>query len=52
MFRFADDEKREVVTDCDHVARLKVSSVNPRAFAEHGAIMAASVPTLSIHPWN
>jgi hypothetical protein len=33
----------EVVTNCDHLANLKFSSVNPNAFTEHGAIMAASV---------
>ena len=33
----------EVVTNCDHLARLKFSPVLPRAFTEHGAIMAATV---------
>ena len=33
----------KVVTDCDHLQRLKFSRVNPTAFTEHGAIMAASV---------
>ena len=32
-----------MVTNCDHLANLKFSPVNPRAFTEHGAIMAASV---------
>ncbi len=36
-------EKSEVVTICDHLARLKFSPVAPRAFTEHGAIMAANV---------
>jgi len=33
----------EVVTNCDHLENLKFSPVNPYAFTEHGAIMAASV---------
>jgi len=33
----------EVVTNCDHLARLKFSPVLPRAFTEHGAIMAATL---------
>ena len=37
------EEKAEVVTDCDHLLRLKFSPVLPRAFTEHGAIMAANV---------
>jgi len=32
-----------VVTNCDHLEKLKYSPVCPRAFTEHGAIMAASV---------
>jgi hypothetical protein len=36
-------EKGEVVANCDHLQRLKFSSVLPYAFTEHGAIMAASV---------
>ena len=43
MFRLTKEEKQEVVTNCDHLQKLKFSSVNPRAFTEHGAIMAASV---------
>ncbi len=42
-FRVTAKEKAEVVTNCDHLARLKFSPVLPRAFTEHGAIMAASV---------
>ena len=49
--RFPDDfawqvtaeEKAEVVTNCDHLARLKFSRNLPHAFTEHGALMAASV---------
>jgi len=36
-------EKSEVVTNCDHLGRLKFSHVVPRAFTEHGAMMAANV---------
>ncbi len=42
-FLLTDGEKSEVVTNCDHLARLKFSPVLPRAFTEHGAIMAANV---------
>ena len=43
MFSLTPDEKPEVVTNCDHLARLKFSSSLPFAFTEHGAIMAANV---------
>jgi hypothetical protein len=43
MFRLTKQEKLEVVTNCDYLRNLKFSPVNPRAFTEHGAIMAASV---------
>jgi hypothetical protein len=43
MFRLTKKEKQEVVTNCDHLNNLKFSPVNPHAFTEHGAIMAASV---------
>jgi hypothetical protein len=33
----------EVVTNCDHLKRLRFSPNLPYAFTEHGAIMAASV---------
>jgi hypothetical protein len=36
-------EKSEVVTNCDHLARLKFTRNLPHAFTEHGALMAASV---------
>jgi hypothetical protein len=42
-FRLTPVEKREVVTDCDHLRKLKYSSTLPYAFTEHGAIMAATV---------
>ena len=43
MFQLTKSEKQEVVTVCDHLAKLKFSPVLPLAFTEHGAIMAASV---------
>jgi hypothetical protein len=42
-FRLTKEEKGEVVTNCDHLQRLRFSSVLPVAFTEHGAIMAATV---------
>jgi hypothetical protein len=42
-FHLTDAEKQEVVTNCDHLGRLKFSTTLPYAFTEHGAIMAASV---------
>ena len=43
MFQLTANERSEVVANCDHLSRLKFSSVLPYAFTEHGAIMAASV---------
>jgi hypothetical protein len=43
MFRLTHDEKEEVVTNCDHLRKLKFSPQLPAAFTEHGAIMAATV---------
>lgn len=43
MFRLTKEEKSEVVTNCDHLRRLKFSPAFPAAFTEHGAIMAATV---------
>jgi hypothetical protein len=43
LFALTDAEKTEVVTNCDHLAKLKFSRVAPYAFTEHGAIMAATV---------
>jgi hypothetical protein len=42
-FQLTEAEKQEVVTNCDHLTRLKFSRTAPYAFTEHGAIMAASV---------
>lgn len=43
MFQLAIDEKTEVVSNCDHLVKLKYSKSLPYAFTEHGAIMAANV---------
>ena len=43
VFRLNAKERLEVVTNCDHLARLKFSRTLPLAFTEHGAIMAATV---------
>lgn len=42
-FRLTGEEKLEVVTNCDHLSKLKYSSQAPMAFTEHGAIMAATI---------
>jgi len=42
-FRLTGREKAEVVTNCDHLAKLRYSPVQPYVFTEHGAIMAANV---------
>ena len=43
MFQLTEMEKSEVVTNCDHLARLKFSPHLPYAFSEHGALMLANV---------
>jgi hypothetical protein len=43
VFQLNKKEKIELVTNCDHLARLKYSTTLPYAFTEHGAIMAANV---------
>ena len=43
MFQLTEEEKQEVVANCDHLKRLKYSTSLPFAFTEHGAIMLASV---------
>ena len=43
MFQLDAAEKAEVVTNCDHLAKLKFSRTPPYAFTEHGAIQAANV---------
>ena len=43
MFRLTAAEKAEVVTNCDHLTKLKFSPVLPHAFTEHGALMLGNV---------
>jgi len=43
MFLLTPEEKKEVVTNCDHLSKLKYSPVVPSVFTEHGALMAAMV---------
>jgi len=43
MFQLTDQEKQEVVANCDHLKRLKFSPNLPYVFTEHGAVMLASV---------
>jgi hypothetical protein len=43
LFQLNEEEKEWVVANCDHLRQLKFSSVQPYAFTEHGAIMAAMV---------
>lgn len=43
LFQLIEAEKTEVVTNCDHLAKLKFSKTLPYAFTEHGAIQAANV---------
>lgn len=43
MFQLTAQEKTDVVTNCDHLAKLKFSRTLPFAFTEHGAIQAANV---------
>lgn len=43
MFQLTSIEKQEVVTNCDHLSKLKFSKALPFAFTEHGAIQAANV---------
>jgi hypothetical protein len=43
MFQLTAEEKHEVVTNCDHLHKLKFSRSNPFAFTEHGAIQAANI---------
>ncbi len=42
-FRLTTAEKKEVITNCDHLTRLKYSAVLPQVFTEYGALMAATV---------
>lgn len=43
MFELTTSEKDEVVTNCDHLKKLKFSPNLPKVFTEYGALMLASV---------
>lgn len=48
MFQLTKDEKDQVVTNCDHLSRLRFSPTLPFVFTEHGAIMLSSVLSSSV----
>lgn len=43
MFTLTDAERKELVTICDRLKKLKHSSINPMAFTEQGVAMLSSV---------
>ncbi len=43
MFQINDDEKKELIANCDRFKTLVHSSSNPYAFTEHGVAMLSSV---------
>lgn len=43
MFQLDAAEKAEVITNCDHLAKLKFSKSLPYAFTEYGAVALANV---------
>ena len=43
MFQLDAPEKAEVVTNCDHLSKLKFSKALPFAFTEYGAVALANV---------
>jgi hypothetical protein len=43
MFQLTQEEKDEVITNCDNLKKLRYSAWLPYAFTEHGAVMAANV---------
>ena len=47
MFQLTKREKAEVVTNCDHLRRLKFSPTLPYAFTEQGTAMLSSVRSQS-----
>lgn len=42
-FQLTDDERNKVVTNCDHLEKLKFSKSNPYAFTEQGVAMLSAV---------
>jgi ribosomal protein L23 len=45
MFQLTQEEKDEVVANCDYLKSLKYSPNLPNVFTEHGAVMLAGVPS-------
>ena len=43
LFQLSGHEKAQVVSNLDHLSKLRFSKAHPYAFTEHGALMAASV---------
>lgn len=43
MFQITKDEKDSLISQFEHLNKLKFSSALPYAFTEHGAVMLASV---------
>jgi hypothetical protein len=43
MFRLDEQEKEEVITNCDHLGALKFSRLPPLVFTEQGVAMLSSV---------
>src|ERR1043165_8054807 len=43
MFQLTENEKEEVVTNCDHLQNLRYSPQLPSVFTEHGVVMLSSV---------
>jgi hypothetical protein len=43
VFKLNDNEKNELITNCDRFKTLKHSSSSPYAFTEHGVAMLSSV---------
>lgn len=43
MFQLTDEEKTEVITNCDNLRKIKFSPHNPYVFTEHGVAMLSSV---------
>jgi hypothetical protein len=39
LFELSQEETDEVVTNCDHLSKLKFSYTLPYAFTEHGALL-------------
>ncbi len=48
LFQLRNEEKEQVVANCDHLKQLKFSSTNPVAFTEHGTIMVAMLLNTSV----